>query len=110
MFLRSRGVSSSFDFDRLVAAARAIELPYQLEPIPGASGTDAWSIQVARSGVPTGLLGIPLRSMHSPVETVCLRDVERAAKLLVELITRLDQQFARSLEVTDAFAPAGGAT
>ncbi len=96
-------------FERLVAAARAIELPHQVEPIPGASGTDAWSIQVARGGVPTGLVGIPLRSMHTPVETVSLRDVERAAKLLAELITRLDLAFARSLVVADAFAAGAAA-
>jgi endoglucanase len=92
-------------FDRLVAAAKAVELPYQVEPTPGNSGTDAWSIQVARSGVPTGLLGIPVRSMHTPVETVCLRDIERTARLLAEFIVRLDDAFAATLVVNDAFAP-----
>jgi putative aminopeptidase FrvX len=96
-------------FERLTAAARSIELPFQVEPIPGSSGTDAWSIQVARSGVPTGLVGIPLRSMHSPVETVCLRDIERTAKLLAELVTRLEPAFAETLVVADAFEPAGPA-
>jgi endoglucanase len=104
-------------FDRLVAAAKAVELPYQVETAPGNSGTDAWSIQVARSGIPTGLLGIPVRSMHTPVETVSLRDVERTARLLAEFITRLDDGFAHTLVVKDAFAvappaapPTGGAS
>jgi endoglucanase len=92
-------------FDRLVAAAKAVELPYQVEPTPGNSGTDAWAIQVARSGVPTGLLGIPVRSMHTPVETVCLRDIERTGRLLAEFIVRLDDAFAGTLVVKDAFAP-----
>jgi putative aminopeptidase FrvX len=91
-------------FDRLVAAARSVELPYQVEPTPGNSGTDAWSIQIVRSGVPTGLLGIPVRSMHSPVETVSLRDIERTGRLLAEFIARLDDAFAATLVVKDAFA------
>jgi putative aminopeptidase FrvX len=93
-------------FDRLAAAAKALELPYQVEPVPGNSGTDAWSIQVARSGIPTALVGIPVRSMHTPVETVCLRDVERTGRLLAEFIVRLDEDFAATLVVKDAFAPA----
>jgi endoglucanase len=93
-------------FDRLVAAARALELPYQVEPAPGHSGTDAWSIQVARSGVPTAVVGIPVRSMHSPVETVCLRDVERTGRLLAEFAVRLEDAFAATLVVKDALAPA----
>ena len=91
-------------FDRLMAAARALEMPCQVEPIPGSSGTDAWGIQVSRAGIPCGLLGIPVRFMHTPVETVCLRDVERTAKLLSEFICRLEPGFAGELLVADAFA------
>ncbi len=93
-------------FERLMAAAAAREIPVQVEPLPGASGTDAWAIQVSHSGVPSGLVSIPVRSMHSPVETVCLRDVERAAHLLAEFICRLDADFAGSLETRDALAAA----
>ena len=57
--------------------ADALEIPYLVEPVPGATGTDAWAIQVAREGIPTGLLGIPLRYMHSAVETVALDDIDR---------------------------------
>jgi endoglucanase len=91
-------------FDRLMAAAKALELSCQVEPIPGSSGTDAWGIQVSRTGIPCGLLGIPVRSMHTPVETVCLRDIERTAKLLAEFISRLDAAFADGLVVADALA------
>jgi putative aminopeptidase FrvX len=106
-------------FDRLVVAAKAVELPYQVETAPDNSGTDAWAIQVARSGIPTGLLGIPLRSMHTPVETASLRDIERTGRLLAEFIVRLDDAFAQTLVVKDAFAqtaaaapapPVGGAS
>jgi len=89
---------------RLVDAAKALELAFQMEPIPGASGTDAWGIQVSKSGIPCGLLSIPLRYMHTPVETVCLRDIERTGRLLAEFICRLPVDFARTLVVRDALA------
>ena len=92
--------------DRLAATAKAMELPFQVEAIAGASGTDAWPIQVSREGVPCGLLSIPVRSMHTPVETVCLRDVERTAKLLAEFICRLEPGFARTLATPDALSAA----
>jgi endoglucanase len=90
--------------ERLVAAAKTREIPHQVEAIPGSSGTDAWAIQVTRSGVPCGLLGIPVRSMHTTVETVCLRDVERTARLLAGFIVGLDDAFAESLMQRDALA------
>lgn len=70
-------------------AADAHEIPYHLEPNPSRSGTDAWAIQIAREGVPTGSLGIPVRYMHQPVETVALQDLERAARLLTAYVTDL---------------------
>jgi endoglucanase len=91
-------------FDRLVEAAKAIELPHQVETIPAASGTDAWQIQVSRSGVPCALVGVPARYMHTPVETVCLRDVERAGRLLAEFVCRLTPEFAETLQTRDALA------
>jgi putative aminopeptidase FrvX len=94
-------------FDRLVEAAKSIECPYQVEAIPGASGTDAWEIQVSRSGVPCALVGIPVRYMHTPVETVCLRDLERTGRLLAEAICRLPPDFAETLQVRDALAGKG---
>jgi len=84
-------------FDGLVTAAKAMELPHQIEPIPGRSGTDAWAIQISREGIPTGLLGIPLRYMHTPVETVVLKDVERTGRLLAGFIARLDDEFLDEL-------------
>lgn len=84
-------------FDGLVEAAQAIELPYQLEPVPGRTGTDAWDIQVSRAGIPTGLLGIPVRYMHTSVETVVLKDVERTGRLLASFIARLDDEFLDAL-------------
>jgi len=81
----------------LVDTASAMEMPYQMDPLPGPSGTDAWPIQVAREGIPTALLSIPLRYMHTPVETVVLKDIERTGKLMAEFIARLDDEFVKTL-------------
>jgi len=78
-------------------AARRLELETRLEPLAGDSSTDGWAIQVAREGIPTGIAGIPIRSMHTPVETVSVRDVERTGRLLAEFIRGLDQEFYLSL-------------
>lgn len=79
--------------ERLQAAAKAEEIPNQFEAVPGSSGTDAWGIQVAREGIPTGLIEIPLRYMHQPVETGALPDIERAGRLLAGFIARLEADF-----------------
>jgi endoglucanase len=52
---------------------------------------------VAREGIPTGILGLPIRSMHTPVETVAIKDVERTGRLLAEFIRGLDEEFYQSL-------------
>ena len=79
-------------FRQLRAMADEFEIPYSVEPLPGSSGTDAWAIQVSRSGVPTGLLSVPVRYMHSPVEMVVLTDLDRTARLLAAYIARLDSR------------------
>jgi len=83
--------------ERLVALAKDNELPHQVEILPGASGTDAWAIQVAREGIPTALLSIPLRYMHTSVETVCVKDVQRTARLMSLFIATLTEDFAAKL-------------
>lgn len=65
----------------LLETAAEREIPVQVEVLPGHSGTDAWPIQVALQGIPTGIISIPLRYMHSPVEVVELADVAAAAEL-----------------------------
>jgi putative aminopeptidase FrvX len=70
--------------DRLQESARAREIAVQVRGVPRATGTDANAIQLSREGVATGLIGIPNRYMHSPVEMVHLDDLDRAAQLLAE--------------------------
>ncbi len=71
-------------FDLLEETATAHDIPVQVRGTPRATGTDANAIQIAREGVATGLIGIPNRYMHSPVEVVHLDDLTNAAKLLAE--------------------------
>jgi len=75
----------------LISLARRLEMPYQIEPLAGNSGTDAVDIQVTGAGIPTGLVSLPVRYMHTPVETANLADIERVARLLATFISELDQ-------------------
>ncbi len=61
-------------------------LCYQQEVMGGKTSTNADKIVETKSGVPTGLLSIPLRNMHTPVEVVDCKDIESVAKLLAEFI------------------------
>jgi endoglucanase len=75
--------------ERLVAAAAKLEIAVQVRGAPRATGTDANAIQLTRDGVATGLIGIPNRYMHSPVETVSLDDLDQAARVLAEFCTSI---------------------
>lgn len=85
-------------FEGLKAAATANNIAWQLEVAPGATGTDAWAIQITRDGIPTGLLSLPLRYMHTPVETLALGDVEKAGRLLAHFIASVDGAFLEGLK------------
>ncbi len=66
----------------LAEIARHHAIPYTMEPLPVHSGTEARVVQLALLGIPTGLISLPLRYMHTPVETVDVRDILAAARLL----------------------------
>lgn len=78
-------------FDKMKEVANKQYIDYQIEVAPGPSGTDAWPMQVSRAGVATGLLSIPLRYMHTSVETISLSDVEKTGKLLANFIVSLNK-------------------
>ena len=61
----------------------------------GSSGTNAWPIQVANEGVATAVLSIPLKYMHTPVETVELSDIEDCARLLAAFAAGLGEEGAQ---------------
>lgn len=83
--------------EALVAAADALEMTYHLEPTTRPPGTDARAIQISREGIPTGLVGIPIRNMHTPVETVSVKDVQRTGRLLAAFVGKLVGTFLGSL-------------
>ena len=84
-------------YDLLVEAAEEEGIPYTVEATGRGTGTDADVVHISRSGVPTGLIGLPLRYMHSPVEVMQLDDIEAAARLVAAFALRLaaDASFVR---------------
>ena len=73
----------------ILAAAKAEKIPHTVEASGRATGTDADAVHLARGGIPTALVSIPIRYMHSPVEMVQLEDVHATAKLIAAAALRL---------------------
>ena len=71
---------------KLKALAKERDIPFQLEPISGTTGTDGDHIAVSKSGVKTAVVSIPQRYMHTPAEVISLADVENTAVLLAAYI------------------------
>jgi endoglucanase len=69
-------------FELLYQTARSEKIPFTVEASARATGTDADAVHLSRSGVPTALVSIPVRYMHSPVELVQLDDVHACARLI----------------------------
>lgn len=82
---------------RLLEICQELELKYQSEVMPSGAGTDAYAIEISREGIPTILISIPSRYMHSPVETIQPKDVERASRLMAHFIAGLDETFVDEL-------------
>jgi putative aminopeptidase FrvX len=81
----------------LYETAEAEGFPFTVESLGRGTGTDADAVHISRGGVPTGLVSVPIRYMHSPVELVSLADIELAAKLIAAFARRLpaDMSFER---------------
>ena len=83
------GVGPFIDRDFVELAmdvAKENNIPYQIEPLPGRTGTDNDSIRRAWIGIRTLLLSIPILHMHTPVEVVDPKDVEETARLISHLV------------------------
>jgi putative aminopeptidase FrvX len=79
-------------FDRLESLAKTHGIPVQVRGVPRATGTDGNAMQISRQGVAVGIVGIPNRYMHSPVEVCHLEDLTHAAKLLAEFCASVTPQ------------------
>jgi len=73
--------------------ADRLEIPYSLEYTSANSGTDAVAIQTTAEGIPTLVVGLPLRYMHTPVEVVAVKDIQRAGRLMAEFLSGLAPDF-----------------
>ena len=82
---------------RLKEVAERMEIPWFLDVAPTASGTDAYPMQTTSEGIPTALVEFPIRYMHMPVESVVVKDVQRAGRLLAEFIASLDENFLETI-------------
>lgn len=72
--------------ERLIDTAKEKKIPYQLEVMGGRTGTNADDIATTRCGVEVGMISLPLRYMHTPVEMIALEDIEHCARLLAEYL------------------------
>lgn len=77
---------------KLISAAKECNIPYQIDVDSGNTGTNAWTVQIARCGIPTGLVSLPLRYMHTRYEVLSLNDVDYSAELLAEFARRCNRQ------------------
>jgi len=77
-------------FELLVETAEEAGIEHTVSASGRATSTDADAIQISRAGIPTGLVSIPLRYMHSPVELVDLGDVEATVELIAAFAARID--------------------
>lgn len=75
--------------EKLVEIAKEKDIPYQKEIMNGRTGTNADHITISKGGIPSVLVSLPLRYMHTPVETVDVRDIEACAKLIAEFLERV---------------------
>jgi endoglucanase len=76
-------------FALLVETAQELGIPYQISAAAGGTGTDANAMQLTRAGMATGLIGVPLRYMHTPCEVMCLDDIENSALLMAGFVERV---------------------
>jgi endoglucanase len=76
----------------LVGTAKEFEIPVQLEVSDGGT-TDATAINLTRSGIPTGVISVATRYIHSPVEVLCLSDIDEAANMMAKALETASRYF-----------------
>lgn len=86
----AKGAPINIKINQLLEKAAAdLQLNVQYELTPRHTGTDADRMRLTGKGVPVSLVSLPLRYMHSPVETTSIKDIEEEITLLVEMISNL---------------------
>ncbi len=82
-----------FIYKRFKEVAERVEIPVSNDMMPEYSATDADDMQLQADGIPTMVMSIPLRYMHTPVEMIAMKDVQRAGRLLAEFAASLEADF-----------------
>ncbi|HHV95491.1 MAG TPA: M42 family metallopeptidase [Clostridiaceae bacterium] len=86
--------------NKLIDKAKYENIKYQIDVEPGGTGTEAWATQVSRCGIPTVLISIPLRYMHTAVETLNITDLTETGKLIARFAASLtDEDFEKKEEI-----------
>jgi endoglucanase len=88
-------------FTQFKELAEQLEIPYATEIMPKSSGTDGMAMQITAEGIPNFVLSIPIRYMHTPVELVMLKDIQRAGRLLAEFVAGLEPDFMSTITWDD---------
>lgn len=83
--------------DKLVSIAQELGIPYQMEVAAGGT-TDASAIQLNKEGVPAGVISIPARYIHSPVEVIDLNDVANAIRLAKGFCEKAEPEWLTKLK------------
>lgn len=78
--------------NRLISTAKEYNIEHEIEVEGGNTGTDAWVMQVVGEGIPTGLLSVPLKYMHTSVETIAVSDVKAVSDLLTFFLQNLGDE------------------
>jgi putative aminopeptidase FrvX len=86
---------------KLKELAEQLEIPWFLDVTTADSGTDAFAIQVTAEGIPTALVEFPIRYVHTPVEAVAVKDIQRAGRLIAEFISSLGENFLQTITWDD---------
>lgn len=88
-------------FNAFKKVAEHLDIPFQTEVSPSQSGTDAMALQVSGAGFPSLYLSIPIRYMHTPVELVSIKDIQRAGHLLAQTVASLQSDFVQQIRWED---------
>lgn len=78
--------------NRMTEKAKALGIPFQLDVMEGHTGTNGWHMQTCLEGIPTSVVSLPLKYMHSPIEVVSLEDMEQSARLLAAFTRDLGKE------------------
>lgn len=88
-------------FDMIAASADEQNIPWETDVAAGATGTDAWSLQILEGGIPCGLVSLPLRYMHTSVEVISLDTLKNCAKIIAGVAAELGADWEEKLCLDD---------